>query len=215
MTASYIALATPPDLATAAAADAPRRYIVLPSRADLVPQGERILPGLWQRLHDEGIFETFFHDWPEMTFGQFVVALSNPLDRVSVVCEIDGADAIIDTAGIGLLTQVCQTATLHRALGNFLFFKRYWGPESKVIGRTLLDSWYADFDIIAGTTPAANHRAIHFIRSLGFREVGSIPDFAMYQGERCASVVSSQTRREWMATRERLFGVAAEAANGS
>ena len=185
-----------------------RRYAVFPARADLIQQGEIILPGLWHRLHDEGIFETFFHDFPDITFGQFVCMLSSPTDRIEVVCEVgEGPDApIIDTAGIGLLTQIMKTATVSRALGNFLFFKSYWGTESAILGRTLLDGWFKEFDVIAGTTPELNHRAIHFVRGLGFREVGMIPDFSSYRRERCGSVVSSQTRREWMETRERLFG---------
>jgi RimJ/RimL family protein N-acetyltransferase len=170
------------------------------ARADLLPQGEILLPGLWKRLHDEGVFEMFFHDFPELTFGQFVQVLSNPTERMDVIVEQDEAGNIIDTVGLSLLTQIVEKPEMKRGVGNFLLFRKYWdGKASLEIGDTILANWFdhLGMDVIAGVTPKMNHAALKYIHRLGFQSVGEIPDFCLYRGQRCPAVVSHMSRVEW------------------
>lgn len=177
-----------------------KRYQMIPTRADLMPKGEILLPGVWKQLHDEEIFEMFFHDYPDMTFGQFVAVLSRPDESVEFVCEVDEAGNIVKAAAIAMLTQITKTATLNKAIGNFLLFRDYWNHhDSDEIGEVILRRWFVDMqlDVIVGVTPKANVAAIRFIRRVGFEQVGEIPRFCSYKGEVVPGVVSAQTFKEW------------------
>lgn len=185
-----------------------KTFKLLPARADLVPNGEFILPALWKRLHDEGTFEMFFHDCPDLTFGQFVASLSRPDEQVHVVCLMDGENEeskVLDVAGIAMVTDIRVTEKVKRGLGNFIIMQAFWGAEdSERIGRRILDGWFQELTVIAGLTPETNGRALRFVNHLGFRIMGKLPSFMTYRGEVCDAVVTAQTRHQWMERREEL-----------
>lgn len=189
------------------ASEAPAKTLkLIPARADLIDQGEIVLPLIYRQLKEEGIFEMFFHDFPQLTFGQFVNVLSKPDEQVHAVCVMDG-DKITDLAAIAMLTDIRVTDHVKRALGNFLLFKNYWhGEDSTRVGGVILDSWFQYLDTIAGVTPEKNERALRFVQHMGFIRIGVIPGFASYRGETCGSVATYLTRRNWMARREELLG---------
>lgn len=181
-------------------------FQMLPARADRVDHGEIILPVLWKQMHDEGSFEMFFHDFPALTFGQFVRLLSEPNEEVHAVCAMEG-DTIMDVAAIAMLTDIRITGEIRRALGNFLLFKKYWDSEqSTKIGLQILDGWFAHLDTVAGVTPVTNERALRFAHKMGFVSVGVLPDFASYRGAPCGSMITFQTKKMWMQHRESLIG---------
>lgn len=188
-----------------------RVYRMFPARADILPYGEAILPGLWQRLHDEGTFEMFFHDVPDLTFGQFVNALSRPEEQVHVVGLMDGPgeDAkILDTAAIAMLTDIRVTDKVKRGLGNFILMRDFWAhADAARIGSVILDAWFRELTVIAGLTPQTNERALRYVQHMGFQITGMLPQFTSYRGQVCDAVVTAQTRREWMARREELSGL--------
>jgi hypothetical protein len=183
-----------------------RSFKMWPASADQIPFGEIILPGLWKRMHDEGTFEMFFHDLPDLTFGQFVRCLSEPGEQVHIVCEMDGEN-IIDTAAIAMVTDIRITENVKRGLGNFLMMKAYWGHEqSDRIGSIILDAWFKELNVVVGVTPELNRHALSYVQHMGFQVVGSIPLFSSYHGALCAGIVTCQTRSEWMEHREELRG---------
>ena len=189
-----------------------KRYQMVPARADLMPQGEILLPGVWKQLHDEGIFEMFFHDHPDMTFGQFVQVLSNPAEMVEFVCEVDADGNVQKAAAITMLTQITKTDVLRRAVGNFLLFRDYWNhKDSDEIAQVILKHWFVEvqLDVIVGVTPKANRAAVQFIHRAGFTSIGEIPLFTSYKGSLSPGVVSTQTFKEWDARRSETV-----AANG-
>jgi hypothetical protein len=189
------------------ASEAPVKvFKFLPARADLIEQGEIILPLLYKQMKDEGTFEMFFHDFPDLSFGAFVRVMSEAGEQVHAVCVMDG-DKITDIAAIAMLTDIRVTDIVKRALGNFLLFKNYWHDvDATRVGALILDSWFQHLDTVAGVTPEKNDRALRFIEHLGFVRIGTIPGFASYRGEGCGSVASYMTRRIWMARREELLG---------
>lgn len=189
------------------ASEAPTKtFRLIPARADLIDKGEIVLPLIYSQLKAEGSFEMFFHDFPDLTFGQFVQVLAKPEEQVHAVCVMEG-DKIIDLAAIAMLTDIRVTDHVKRALGNFLLFKNYWHDEDSTrIGGVILDSWFQYLDTIAGVTPEKNERALRYVEHMGFTRVGTIPGFASYRGETCGSVATYMTRRGWMARREELLG---------
>jgi hypothetical protein len=189
------------------ASEAPVKvFKFMPARADTIENGELILPLLYRQMKEEGTFEMFFHDFPQLTFGQFVRTLSDPMEQVHAVCVMED-DKIVDIAALAMLTDIRMTELVKRGLGNFLLFKKYWHDvDSTRIGTLILDSWFQHLDTVAGVTPESNGRALRFVEHLGFERVGAIPGFASYRGEGCSSVVTYLTRRGWLARREELIG---------
>lgn len=175
-----------------------------------MPFGEVILPGLWKRLHDEGSFEMFFHDCPDLTFGGFVSALSRPEEQVHAVCLMDGPGdnaQVIDTAAIAMVTDIRISEKVKRGLANFILMQAYWGAEdAEKIGMVILDAWFRELTVIAGLTPHTNERALRYAQHMGFRIVGRLPQFVTYRGEVCDAVITGQTRSEWMERREEIHG---------
>ncbi len=191
---------------TLAAPPPAKTFKFLPARADLIMNGEIVLPLIWKQMHEEGIWEMFFHDFPELNFGAFVRVMSEPLEQVHAVCLMEG-DAITDICAIAMLTDIRQTDLVKRALGNFLLFKNYWASADNTrIGALILDAWFSELETIAGVTPEKNIRALRFIEHMGFEKLGVVPGFSSYRGETCGSVVTHMTRRAWLQRREELFG---------
>lgn len=189
------------------ASEAPTKvFRLMPARADLIDNGEVVLPLIYKQMKDEGTFEMFFHDFPDLTFGQFVRVLSEASEQVHAVCLMEG-EQIRDIAALAMLTDVRVTDTVKRALGNFLLFKSYWGSDDAArVGAVILDAWFQHLNVVAGVTPELNERALRFIERMGFVRLGTIPNFAAYRGKPCGSVATFLTRRLWMETREHLLG---------
>ena len=159
--------------------------------------GETFLPGLWRRMHEDGTFSMFFHEGPESNFYNFMSMLSTLGEMLQLIVGHDEQGNAVEHAGFTLLRNVLQHEKCRRALGNFCFFKEYWNRhDSRDLGMTVLRDWFEtkQADTIAGTTPSANHAALRFIKRLGFRVIGEVPSFTLYQGEQCASVVSYMTK---------------------
>lgn len=177
-----------------------REWVIVDYDAAKMPGTEVFLPGLWKRMHDDGTFNMFFHEGPEMNFCQFGAVLAAPCDKVQLVIGHDAEGNAKEHAGVVILMHILYNDVVKRAVGNFLFFKEYWHrADSYQLGMAVLDHWFGNmkFDVIAGVTPRANRAAIQFIKRLGFQIVGDIPNFTMYEGKQCASVSSFMTREMW------------------
>ena len=70
------------------------------------------------------------------------------------------------------------------AFGHFLFFKAIWGCTDE-IGNKVIEYWFSLkkdsgdllFKTILGVIPEFNQKAIRFVKRIGFKELGTIPDF--------------------------------------
>jgi len=70
------------------------------------------------------------------------------------------------------------------AFAHFCLFKNAWGDVSKEIGHKVLEYWFSIpdkdgnslFDLIIGIIPSFNKKAESYVRSLGFKKVGDIPN---------------------------------------
>ena len=92
----------------------------------------------------------------------------------------------------------------NRATAHFCFLKDVWGKTAVKAGKQIIDYWFTFtkesgsqmFDVITGLTPANNHKAISFIKRMGFTILGEIPytchdQFAL---KKVPGVVSYKTR---------------------
>lgn len=166
--------------------------IVVPYIVDRDPIGEIMLPGFWKRLHDEGIFELFFHDHPDMSFGEFVKSLSQPNDLIFMVGK-SWSDGRLEHMGMATLSQILDNILTKRAVAGFLFFKDYWNhKDADEAGRKVISVWFNELKLtmIAGLTPKMNRPALAYIHRLGFLSVGELPNFCTFKGKAVAAVIS-------------------------
>lgn len=173
----------------------------------VMPDTEVFLPGLWKRMHDDGTFEMFYHEDPKMNFTQFGASLAAPGKRVQLVIGHDVQGTAVEHAGVVMLTDILDCPQTKRAAGNFMFFKEYWNRrDSLMLGHAVIRHWFEEmkFDVIVGVTPKQNRAAVLFIHRLGFQQIGEMPAFTVYKGQRCPAVVNHMTIERWRSVREAL-----------
>lgn len=174
--------------------------IVIPYTVATDPIGEVFLPGLWKRLRDEGIFDVFFHDYPDTNFAGFVKALSAPDSLIFMVAK-QWADRQIEHMGMVTLGQVLDTKLTKRGVAGFLFFKQYWNhKDADEAGHKVLEYWFdtLGLDVVGGITPKLNRPALAYIHRLGFVSIGDIPHFSTIKGHESPATVSYLTRELWV-----------------
>lgn len=66
------------------------------------------------------------------------------------------------------------------AWANFACFKASWGKHTIASGEKVIGYWFGlgPIEVLVGTTPASNRKALAFIRKLGFTSIGTIPRIA-------------------------------------
>lgn len=173
-----------------------------------MPGSEVFLPGLWKRMHDDGTFNMFCHELPDMNFMQFVnVLTTKSYCRIQLVIGHDEEGTAKEHAGIVILDNILYNDHTKRAMGNFAFFKEYWHRnDSLQLGKAVMDHWFNNmkFDVISGLTPRNNRAAISFIKRLGFQILGDLPTFTTYEHKVSNSAISFMTAEMWMAKRETI-----------
>src|SRR5215472_13436469 len=65
-----------------------------------MPFTEQFLPGIWKRMHDDDTFGMFFHEGPDMTFGQFLQSIASPGQIIQIVCGHDKDGNAKEHAGL-------------------------------------------------------------------------------------------------------------------
>src|SRR4029077_16127385 len=186
-----------------------KEWVITDYNPRTFPGGEIYLPGLWKRMHDDLTFEMFFHEGPTMGFWDFVNLLSNPSSKIQLVIGHDAEGNAVEHAGLLMLEHIMFTPILHRAVGSFMFFHEYWNRhDSEELGWAVINHWFGvlDADTIAGITPADNRAALLFIKRIGFREIGRIPDFTVYAQGACAAVSTYMSREMWKAAHLKRYG---------
>jgi len=69
------------------------------------------------------------------------------------------------------------------AFAHFCVLKAAWGEPARVLGDKVLEYWMSFtrntgeplFELILGTIPCVNRRAIRFVKDIGFESCGMIP----------------------------------------
>ena len=162
--------------------------------------GHETMAYLWLRLRRENIFETLFHDFPDMNFATFVREFSQAgLSWNGMVVRRKG-DEVVEHMGVFSLSQMVRSERLKRALASFALFRDYWNQrDSDEAGHAGIAYAFdvVGLDVLGGVTPKANRAALSFIHRLGFESVGEVPGFVLYNGERTSAVVSYLDATKW------------------
>ena len=151
-----------------------------------------VLVGLYARLKDEGLWDTVFHDNPDMNLLDFMEFFSMPSVMLQFVNILDGEN-VSDIGAIAWLSGVEQYGSRQRAVANFCVFKSYQRPVlTDPMARLIFGYWFEclGIDVIVGMTPAANAPAVNFIKRVGFVEACRIPNYSFYKGSTTDCVIS-------------------------
>lgn len=161
---------------------------------------EDILIVIYNRLKEQGLWGTVFHESPGMSMLEFMNFFSYGNCLLQILCVTDSAGTIVDIAGIAWLADlvVCQNI-LTRAVGSFVFFKEYQKPiYTDQFSEIILDFWFTEMkvDVIVGVTPEPNRAALLFVKRAGFKEVGRLPGYTTLDGKIVTGVVTSMSKQE-------------------
>ena len=165
-----------------------------------MPITEQFLPGIWKRMHDDDTFGMFFHEGPDMTFGQFLQSIASPGQIIQIVCGHDKDGNAKEHAGLLMLNHMILHDKVKRAAAHFCFFREYWNRhDSADIAFAAMQNWFdvKGFDTLVGTIPKQNRSANQFVKRCGWQVLGDVPMFTIYQGEPSAATVSYMTRSMW------------------
>ena len=133
---------------------------------------DSFIMGLFDRVQDEGLFQSLFYDGETKTANDFLSMFkfgSNQLFVLVIEKEV---------AGIVWLNNF----EVRRAEFHFCFFKNLRGKRSFEIGKKVvleLLNMEANgkpmFDLLTGLTPENNRAARLWCKKLGFKTLGAIP----------------------------------------
>lgn len=131
------------------------------------------LAELFNECRSDGLKDLVFFDGSIDTELQFIEAAKSP-NNLTVVF-IDGYSAV----GFAWLNAIGARS----AFAHFCFLKRGWGRKALDVGHRTVDYWMAFkkqdgsplLQVILGTIPTINQRALKYVFRLGFELCGSIP----------------------------------------
>lgn len=160
---------------------------------------ENDLLALYDRLKQEDLFPVVFHENPELTPIEFLNFFANPRNLLIMYAVKEQEN--FEPAGLAWLSEVtnCQD-TLTRATGSFVFFKKYQSQQyTGPLAHRTLDYWFNQLhiDTIIGLTPENNRLASTFIKRVGFREIGRVPQFTTLFGTVTGAIVTCMTATDW------------------
>jgi len=167
-----------------------------PNNVRLIPyveiNGARTLPDtfledVFDEMVEQGLVSVVFSEVHIKTSADFKGMMRHPTNIPVFVVQ---AEACI---GFAWLNGVCGT----HAYGHFCTFPN--GAMSAIeMGEMVMGYWWSlggpdkhSLEVILGTIPAFNERAVRFIQKLGFVKVGEIPKLFTNPAtkERCSAVV--------------------------
>jgi hypothetical protein len=146
---------------------------------------------IWATLEKHGLDKVLFYSGG-MDAEKFLRFMKVPQNVVHTIWEEDRIQMIAWINGFGV----------NHAFAHFCCFPETWGKNSVELGRNGIKYWF-DFkkddgtpvlDVIAGFTPAGNHKAVGYIKKVGMNIMGTIPDIRC--GDKKDGMVFSYITRE-------------------
>ena len=160
---------------------------------------EDALIRLYERLKTEELFDIVFHENPGLTALEFLNFFNQPRNLLLIFGVVDGDQ--FDTAGLAWLSDVTLCSDqLTRATGSFVYFKQYQrAPYTDAFGKRALEYWfkYLHINTLVGLTPESNRAALIYIKRLGLKECGRVPQFTTLFGKVTDAVVTVMTAVEY------------------
>lgn len=140
----------------------------------------------------EGLVSTVFACAIVRDGADFLKMMKSPANVPVFVLDGDKCVGFAWLNGVGV----------NNAYGHFCYFPNSSIPAVE-FGRKVLDYWWSlkgpkgySLDVILGSVPAFNERAVAFVQKCGFVKLGEIPNLLLnpFTGEKWASVVLYQLR---------------------
>ena len=140
---------------------------------------DEIMGIMFLKAQEQGLIEKTFIDGKTNSVADWMILLRNPNNLFHVVWDIEKK---IPVAVFWLNEWGANHASAH-----FFIYREAWGNGSKDIGRETLKYWFnmpdvnqekSLLDVIIGRIPADNRVAIRYTKSMGFKEIGTIPHVA-------------------------------------
>jgi len=193
-------------MATAVAAEFNYRrgdIVMIPFNLTTGVFNEDSLIAFYDRLKQEDLWDIVFHENPGMSMREFLNFFSVPSNLLYVFTIAEG-DEMVDVAGLAWLADIisCQ-GIWTRALGSFVFFRKYQSPQyTDECCKIILDFWFnfLGVNMIVGATPEENRLALLYIKRAGFREVARIPSYTTLRGKIMDGVITTMTKQQYLST---------------
>ena len=148
---------------------------------------------LYEQLCEDGLAETIFVDGTIDSAETFLATVKSPRNLV-VLIYFSG-----HLSGFAWLNAIAG----HSAFAHFALLKSVWGAQAREFGRQVIEYWMgfsrADgsplIELLLGTIPAWNRRAIRYVRDIGFVSVGVIPKLIRGRDGLCSAEIVYYERR--------------------
>lgn len=157
---------------------------------------------LWYRMLNEGIHQMVFYDGKIMDSDTWIAFAKSPGIVMHVVqLENKGPGMIAWLTDFGPTSACCHFLTYKDAAPNRIEMARktieYWFGWHR-------DNGEPQIYTLCGRTPDNNRAARLFLRKIGWKVLGIIPDmtYDAYQEKRVGLVISYINREEWQNGRE-------------
>ena len=153
------------------------RYLVWPmlydSEIGAYTVTDQDLACIWSQLVAENRVHNVFWGGTIREFPQFLNFFRNPAINACVVVDSVAKKVVF----LAWLSDYNGTY----AFGHFVALGKYrahiLGGKRISPGDAVLDYWrYLQVKVVVGVTPSSNEKAVKFIKMLGFKEVGEIPN---------------------------------------
>lgn len=153
-------------------------YIVKSTRLKVVPylevDGVRTfrdsdLREWWHRMQEDGSGEHVFRDGSIKTADEFLWQM-----KMNPDCQLYVGLSDNDPAMISWLNYF----QYHHCQAHFCAFKKFWGnPILIELGKMFIETFFRTQDVhmIIGLAPADNFRARNYLKSIGAKELGMLP----------------------------------------
>ena len=133
---------------------------------------EHVFHWIWDRMKKEKLVDIVFSEGGVEDVYQFTELMMN---KVWPFVAFEGAEPV----ALGWLTDINNG----RGFGHLCLFKSGRNMK-KEIGEQTLDLWFkGGMELILGTVPNRNKKAINYVKHFGFTEVGEIPKLFLINGE--------------------------------
>jgi hypothetical protein len=168
--------------------------VVQPSASDV------ILAHAYLRFRADGQLEQIFSEgipsltWFLQHYGQAQV----------LSCFIEESSRM-DLVGLGWLNTLTEAGPQNRKADCGMAFFRGVRHEKMMFGQMMLEWAFEDagLSVLYGTTPAPHRRALMFSQMLGFKLIGPLPEYTLWEGQPCAAWISCLTKEQWQSSARR------------
>lgn len=164
------------------------------------PLKEESLAILYNKLHEEDLWDIVFHEDPSISLLNFMNFFSDGKALLQVL-TLTYDDKVVDSVGMSWVADISVCGgVLTRAIGSFVFFKDYQKPPyTDTFGAMVLKFWFEKLglDLVVGVTPEPNRAAALYARRMGFKEVARLPGYTTYQGAVVTGIVTSMSKMEY------------------